>query len=327
MKTFSLLAGITLALLAPWAWETLFGRSSNLANSLRGYKFDDITVTIPVSLTFINEKFNMPDLIAASQIQIDREIKRLTNVSIQVLLKDNLDGMSERQEYNVDLVLQRDDSLGIFPASLTAVVFYSLDSIHSNDLPFFITQTILHHFLYADIQLLNRPNTDDLPEELNFEVGFGNEVPSNISEKAIVAIEDFTKQTAQLANVKWKLNNQLSLRGDEIVLKFPEKMVKRLRVTDSIAQRITKALEGQLLLPERPSANLLIKVLAATRRKTMLNLIRLISKVEESSSYRDSLATKISGLIESFNRANSSSLGQILNETNFLLSEFECSPL
>ena len=50
------------------------------------------TKSIPVSINFEkdSEYFNFPDLVAATQIQIDSELRYITNSSVNVQLVDNL---------------------------------------------------------------------------------------------------------------------------------------------------------------------------------------------------------------------------------------------
>ena len=99
-----------------------------------------------------SEYFNFPDLVAATQIQIDSELRYITNSSVNVQLVDNLNN-PKPQKYSVDLVLSRDNSLGISSDGLKGYVLYSYDAIHSNDLPYLIVQTILYHLLKFEIPI------------------------------------------------------------------------------------------------------------------------------------------------------------------------------
>ncbi|RCK63150.1 hypothetical protein Cantr_10256 [Candida viswanathii] len=127
--------GLCLAVIAPWMW--------------RGSEVQ----TIPVAIAFDkgSEWFNFPDLVPATQIQIDAELPLLTNKTLAVQLLDNLSGGNHSSEYSVELVLSRDSSLALSPDGHTAYVLYSYESIQSNDLPYLITQTILYHLLTLEI--------------------------------------------------------------------------------------------------------------------------------------------------------------------------------
>ncbi|KAL6450108.1 hypothetical protein SBY92_002050 [Candida maltosa Xu316] len=136
----TLLVLLFISLTAPWIWS---------------YSTRVQPTVIPVSIAFEkeSESFNFPDLIQATQFQINAELPYATNKTITVQLQDNLTGTTHTSttKYAVDLVLSRDNSLGLSPDGSKAYVLYSYDAILSNDLPYLITQTILYHLLKAEL--------------------------------------------------------------------------------------------------------------------------------------------------------------------------------
>lgn len=135
-----------ISIFLPWAW---IGFQNTRSSDIRPTK------SIPVSINFEkdSEYFNFPDLVAATQIQIDSELRYITNSSVNVQLVDNLNNPKNHTKYSVDLVLSRDNFLGISSDGLKGYVLYSYEAIHSNDLPYLIVQTILYHLLKFEIPI------------------------------------------------------------------------------------------------------------------------------------------------------------------------------
>ncbi|EEQ43858.1 conserved hypothetical protein [Candida albicans WO-1] len=142
----SLILPVFISIFLPWAW---IGFQNTRSSDIRPTK------SIPVSINFEkdSEYFNFPDLVAATQIQIDSELRYIANSSVNVQLVDNLNNPKNHTKYSVDLVLSRDNSLGISSDGLKGYVLYSYDAIHSNDLPYLIVQTILYHLLKFEIPI------------------------------------------------------------------------------------------------------------------------------------------------------------------------------
>ena len=135
-----------ISIFLPWAW---IGFQNTRSSDIRPTKSN------PVSINFEkdSEYFNFPDLVAATQIQIDSELRYITNSSVNVQLVDNLNNPKNHTKYSVDLVLSRDNYLGISSDGLKGYVLYSYEAIHSNDLPYLIVQTILYHLLKFEIPI------------------------------------------------------------------------------------------------------------------------------------------------------------------------------
>ncbi|CAI5756080.1 unnamed protein product [Candida verbasci] len=138
---------ICFLIILPWIWIKFCSTNSVL--------LDEVDIKIPIYIQFANEQFKFPDLIVATQFQLDSELKHLTNKSLKVELIDKLENNLYEQNqsnfednYIVDLVLSDENSLAISSDKLNAYVLYTLDSIYANDLPFLISQTVLYHLIY-----------------------------------------------------------------------------------------------------------------------------------------------------------------------------------
>lgn len=142
----SLVIAALISIISPWVWIGF--------QNARHFEIKPVK-SIPVSISFEkdSEYFNFPDLVTATQIQIDNELRYITNSSVSVQLVDNLNGFKNHTKYSIELVLARDNSLGISSDGLKGYVLYSYEAIHSNDLPYLIVQTILYHLLKFEIQL------------------------------------------------------------------------------------------------------------------------------------------------------------------------------
>ncbi|CAK9437446.1 uncharacterized protein LODBEIA_P18240 [Lodderomyces beijingensis] len=323
---FLAVLALLVAAISPWA---IF----KMGNSIAGESpvlFDNLVVRIPVTVNFEKQRFDLPDLIESTQIQIDREIKHLTSGLLQVNLVDNLSGLGDRGDYNLDLVLDRDNSLGVSSTSLQAAVFYSTESIYSNDLPFLMTQTILHHFLFAEIELLNRPETASFPEKLAVQIGFGNGISNETRSQVVGVIEEVAEQVRPFSAIELEMTTSSELLKEEekeekeekeVVINFPDKFTKRIKSEDNVAHKIQTALETQLKLPDRPQNNLRIRVLAAMRRQARLNLKRLTEKAQIPNTTTSTQTRDIRLLVGRFNEGQISDLPSLLNETNYLLQE------
>ncbi|KAG7661012.1 uncharacterized protein J8A68_005532 [[Candida] subhashii] len=114
-------------------------------------------IIIPVGIQFGNEQFNFPDLVEATQLQVTQELRYLTDKHVKVKLYDYLSPVAEvKTPYTIELVLSDQTHMGMNEDGKRAYVFYTLDSIYSNDLPFLITQTILYHLLKPQIEIINK---------------------------------------------------------------------------------------------------------------------------------------------------------------------------
>ncbi|EAZ62759.1 predicted protein, partial [Scheffersomyces stipitis CBS 6054] len=112
--------------------------------------------TFPVLLQFGDEGFNFPDLVPSVQKQVNSELNELTSKNVQVRLIDNLQNgttLNKKDVFTVELLHSTDNSAALDSIELKAYVYYTLKSIHSNDLPYYITQVILFHLLQPELTL------------------------------------------------------------------------------------------------------------------------------------------------------------------------------
>lgn len=107
--------------------------------------------SIPVYIRYSGPKFNFPDLIEASQIQVDAESHRLFLNKIILLLEEedhvHRDDYNKFEEYIMELIFHDQDYVGTDANSKTVLLYYSSKAIHNNDLPFNIAQAVIYHLL------------------------------------------------------------------------------------------------------------------------------------------------------------------------------------
>lgn len=123
---------------------------SQYIESLHDNVFQDVHMVIPVYLK--SDLYKFPDLHDAVQVQVNHLLNtREHDVawSLQVLQYDEklMKGLEEAGDdvYMVDLVL--DESCGFVPGFGTkhVTVLYDDESVATNDLPFFVAQTLVEH--------------------------------------------------------------------------------------------------------------------------------------------------------------------------------------
>ncbi|ODV80235.1 uncharacterized protein CANTADRAFT_49948, partial [Suhomyces tanzawaensis NRRL Y-17324] len=119
--------------------------------------------TIPIHLMFGDKGFAFPDLIPATQLQLDYHITQMYPSSpFRLQLVDNLKSSLQvggtinindwgKNNYVVELVHGEENEIFLDPNLMKVTLFYTLASIHSNDLPFLVTQTIMDHLSIAEL--------------------------------------------------------------------------------------------------------------------------------------------------------------------------------
>ncbi|KAH3900349.1 related to GPI transamidase component GPI17 [Saccharomycodes ludwigii] len=131
--------------------------------SLHENKHQDIHMVIPVYLNFSTYKF--PDLDKAVQAQTDSVISNIENgwdvnwsLQLQNVNQNNLNYTTDfyKDKYVVQLIL--DDFVGCSVPydGKDTIVFYNEESILSNDLPFFIAQSLMEHTFKLEYNLLRK---------------------------------------------------------------------------------------------------------------------------------------------------------------------------
>lgn len=105
----------------------------------------DVHMVIPVYIK--SDIYKFPDIHDAVQIQVDHLLslrERTVNWSLQVLKFDeNINDLTS--EYIVDLKLDEYVSFNLPYDSKESTVFFNDETVASNDLPFFIAQTLVEH--------------------------------------------------------------------------------------------------------------------------------------------------------------------------------------
>lgn len=188
-----------LPILAAIVWIGIFifrknGPSVENVENLRRYVSDEFSIEQGVSIRFGDRGFRFPDLINATQVQLDFHLKD-RGIPYKYTLIDELPNIIQRPErankldtpeilfsptetvpeetstageaplqkkqshdtpFVVELALT--DSLGVWLdlTSFQAYMTYDIESIHANDIPFFLAQTLVDHLFATDIALYER---------------------------------------------------------------------------------------------------------------------------------------------------------------------------
>lgn len=133
----------------------------NYINSLHESKFQDVHMVIPVYIK--SSVYRFPDLHTAVQTQINYLLDskpQLIPWSLQVLPYDEdiiADANTRNVSYHViDLVLDNDVGLYISRDADETIVFFSDETVVSNDLPFFIAQTVVEYTFKLEFTRLGK---------------------------------------------------------------------------------------------------------------------------------------------------------------------------
>ncbi|ODV65236.1 hypothetical protein HYPBUDRAFT_95920, partial [Hyphopichia burtonii NRRL Y-1933] len=116
--------------------------------------------TIPISLRFGDAGFQFPDLVEASQIQVDFDIQERMKGKFFPKIKLVNDLIPNRNisieyekddKYVVELLLSDENSVIVDEAAYKAFALYTMRAVHANDLPFYIAQIINYNLLAPDM--------------------------------------------------------------------------------------------------------------------------------------------------------------------------------
>lgn len=159
-------------------------------------------LTIQVHVRFGDEGFHFPDLVKAAQLQIDSELLNLQIQDWKIKLVDELQesrkidfdknsltpNLKTRVQYGglgnaIDdlpssvyalyLIASSENTIGVDAEFSRTYLFYTYELVYANDLPFFVAQTVVHHFLKLEALLSqNDGHRINLPPNLrvNFRV-------------------------------------------------------------------------------------------------------------------------------------------------------------
>ncbi|CCC70600.1 hypothetical protein NCAS_0F01160 [Naumovozyma castellii] len=132
--------------------------------SLHNNQFQDVHLVIPVYIK--PDVYQFPDIHDAVQVQVNHLLDSMRQTipwSLQILPYDEK-VMDENNEHHI-VNLQLSDFVGYNSAfdSKETTVFYDDQSVVSNDLPFFIAQTLVEHTFQLEASKLSGPlsNNDD----------------------------------------------------------------------------------------------------------------------------------------------------------------------
>ena len=120
-----------------------------------------------------DEGFLFPDLVEAAQLQIDAELQSLGVQNFTIELVDELERSRYihrylnllRQEPNIEkipllndvylllLFRSEEDFVGVDPEYMRGYLFYTLQTVHLNDLPFYLAQAVVQHIFNSEIKL------------------------------------------------------------------------------------------------------------------------------------------------------------------------------
>ncbi|RLV82779.1 hypothetical protein JA9_003666 [Meyerozyma sp. JA9] len=187
---------------------------------LKEYIDHGLSITVPVTLEFGDIGFAFPDLVKATQIQVDSHLKEIGHERYEVVLLDNLyvdplrnssisvvDHNSTSIDYAVEMVHASENFVIIDSKRFKAFNFYSSAAIHENDIPYFVAQCIIYHLLKTDLSLFQRPNaTFYLPQlHVNLISIFLNgddymDIPTENYRKEV--LEDFLNEVSNYCSVE-----------------------------------------------------------------------------------------------------------------------------
>ncbi|KAL6950055.1 hypothetical protein ACO0QE_000725 [Hanseniaspora vineae] len=125
--------------------------------SLHHDKHQDIHLVIPVYINVRDAVYNFPDLADAVQVQVDHVLMKQkwdVDWTLQVLpLTEEVSDMNDADEYIVQLEL--DDNIGcsLLYDKKTTIVFFNDESVASNDLPYFIAQSLMEHTFKDEVTM------------------------------------------------------------------------------------------------------------------------------------------------------------------------------
>lgn len=116
-------------------------------------KLNNEPIPVLIDLKYGDYGFNFPDLVEASQIQLNHI---LPHSRFKYILIDNLQLNSSNlnsltNQFSVELHLANEVAVVIEDKAPKILVVYSLATIHANDLPFFIAQAIVDHLVVSDL--------------------------------------------------------------------------------------------------------------------------------------------------------------------------------
>lgn len=295
---------------------------------LRWFITHELAITIPIYVRFGDKGFVFPDLIQATQLQLDNELQNLIGNNWRFKLVDELDNQQVNHDdagkYIIEMVHGNEDSV-FFNSELFKVdMFYTSAIVHANDLPFFLTQTILYHLMLPDIELEKNLGVSKKRIELEsnmdihiilFEPRENNYLP--IIEEALNSTFDpFKRKLLVLSELSKTIKEVNSFKEEDF---FPENPNRALYFfisnienepyipstivnsynisyittnllselgSISLISGILEEIETFMGLPKNPTNNLSIRVEAMKRYATLQGLLDTIDNISKLHSTR-----------------------------------------
>ncbi|KAK6453862.1 uncharacterized protein RJT20DRAFT_63937 [Scheffersomyces xylosifermentans] len=265
-------------------------------------------VTIPVSIRFGDNGFYFPDLAKATQVQVDAEMQRTfpKNLKVKVVddlkLKETQNGAINPDDYEVNLMLHGENSVSIHSHKPKAYLSYTMSSVHSNDLPFYITQAILKHLLAPEVSFWeNTANKFVTVAKVN--LIFVEPAPSDISPIALIQnVENFLHDCEGIHNIsvdsrKVAISDLNSLEQDKNTLDFyfyDKKEIKDIKERadtlyfdydqdefNNAENVIISKLEEELGIPKNPANNLKLRISPMIRAVIIENIAQSIKEIKK----------------------------------------------
>lgn len=286
--------------------------------NLKNYLQTDANITIPISLRFGDAGFQFPDLVEASQIQVDFDIqermkgKFFPKIKLVNDLRPNRNISIEYEKddkYVVELLLSDENSVIVDEAAYKAFALYTMRAVHANDLPFYIAQIINYNLLAPDMRTFHYGlnHTFDYSRDMviNFIYIGDKVVPEQVINhtstqfKYFDNFKNFTNVTLtyqahnqsmgkipENLQYSYKFNRNIYLADKSPIQTLYANKVYSLNLnsSDSIDELDKVFLENyeiirkNLFISNKPTENIAIKVLAITRYHTLLGLISSIDE-------------------------------------------------
>lgn len=128
--------------------------------SLHQDKHQDIHLVIPVYINVRDAVYTFPDLADAVQVQVDHVLMKQTwdvDWTLQVLpLTEDVFDINEMDDYIVQLELDDNVGCSLLYDKKTTIVFFNDESVASNDLPYFIAQSLVEHTFKDEVTMFQR---------------------------------------------------------------------------------------------------------------------------------------------------------------------------
>ncbi|CCH40817.1 GPI transamidase component [Wickerhamomyces ciferrii] len=181
---------------------------SNFINMLQANQNIDLKIHREVFVK-INDGLYFPDLAESTQIQIDHEIFKMNQDPNEQLIVDwNVTLRFDEpgpDDYILELEIGDGEGIAVDPSTRLTVLYYTLSSIKNNDLPYFITQTVLYHIFNSELEFFKIKNQQKNNKAINYSPKV------HLSFKLLTGDGDL---------VDWKINEALDIFFQPIVETF-----------------------------------------------------------------------------------------------------------